>query len=90
MGTAILMLWLLGPPSQAATLEPREQRLAELIQQVAQSGRVLEIGEERHKLDDPRMKIAPGAPPLLAFRYFYGADRHRFGKMDLMLDDAGH
>jgi hypothetical protein len=26
----------------------------------------------------------------LSFRYFLGADRHRFGKLDLMLDDAGH
>ena len=34
--------------------------------------------------------IAPGAPPLLAFRYFEGKDRHRFGQLDLVLDDAGH
>lgn len=37
----------------------------------------------------PRL-IAPGAPPLLAFRYFDGKDRHRFGQLDLVLDDAGH
>lgn len=37
----------------------------------------------------PRL-IAPGAPPLLAFRYFEGKDRHRFGQLDLVLDDAGH
>jgi hypothetical protein len=27
---------------------------------------------------------------LLAFRYFEGKDRHRFGQLDLVLDDAGH
>ena len=37
-----------------------------------------------------RRLIAPGAPPLLAFRYFEGKDRHRFGELDLVLDDAGH
>ena len=49
-----------------------------------------QIGEARERLADPRQQIAPGAPPLLSFRYFPGADRHRFGKLDLMLDDAGH
>ncbi len=58
------------------------------ITRIAQSGRVLEIGEDR--LADPRAQIAPGAPPILAFRYFQGADRHRFGRLDVMLDDAGH
>ena len=68
----------------------REERVRELVSVIVQSGRVVEIGEMRDRLTDPRMQIAPGAPPLLAFRYFQGADRHRFGKLDLMLDDAGH
>ncbi len=68
----------------------REARVRELIAAIVQSGRVVEIGEMRDRLADPRTTIAPGAPPLLAFRYFQGADRHRFGKLDLMLDDAGH
>lgn len=77
---------LLAPPSDAE----RDARIRQIIADVAQSGRVLEIGETRERLSDPRLQIAPGAPPLLAFRYFQGADRHRFGKLDLMLDDAGH
>ena len=71
-------------------LAPPADRADQLIADIARSGRVLEIAEVRTRLADPRKEIAPGAPPLLAFRYFAGADRHRFGKLDLMLDDAGH
>jgi hypothetical protein len=38
----------------------------------------------------PPPRIAPGAPPLLSFRFFEGKDRHRFGALDLVIDDAGH
>ena len=71
-------------------LAPPADRADHLIADIARSGRVLEIAEVRTRVEDPRKEIAPGAPPLLAFRYFAGADRHRFGKLDLMLDDAGH
>jgi len=71
-------------------LAPPADRADQLIADIARSGRVLEIAEVRARVEDPRKEIAPGAPPLLAFRYFAGADRHRFGKLDLMLDDAGH
>jgi len=74
----------------ALLLAPGEERIRQLMTDIAQSGRVLEIGEDAERLRDPRTEIAPGAPPILAFRYFQGADRHRFGKLDLMLDDAGH
>ena len=33
---------------------------------------------------------APGAPPVLSFRYFDASDRGRFGNLGLMTDDAGH
>jgi hypothetical protein len=29
-------------------------------------------------------------PPLLSFRFFEGRQRHRFGDLDLVIDDAGH
>jgi hypothetical protein len=61
-----------------------------LIGTIARSGRVIESVPITDRLADPRLEIAPGAPPILAFRYFEGADRHRFGKLDLMVDDAGH
>jgi len=86
MNPAILLLMLLAPPDEAA----REARIKQLIDQIVQSGSVLQIGESRNALADPRKQVAPGQPPLLSFRYFVGADRHRFGKLDLMLDDAGH
>ncbi len=86
MGSAILLLFFLAPDDSAA----REARIREQIEAIARSSRVLEMGESHSKIEDPRKQIAPGAPPLLSFRYFLGADRHRFGKLDVMLDDAGH
>jgi hypothetical protein len=38
----------------------------------------------------PPMLIAPGAPPVLSFRYFDANERGRFGNLGLMTDDAGH
>ena len=81
----LLAMFFTGPPGDAG-----EGRIRQLIADVAASGRVLTIEEAHKRLADPRMQIAPGAPPFLAFRYFQGADRHRFSKLDLMLDDAGH
>lgn len=68
----------------------REQRITKLLSEIAQSGSVLEVGEREERLADARRRIAPGAPPLLSFRYFQGMERGRFGNLDLMLDDAGH
>ncbi len=65
-------------------------RADSLIQAIAKSDRVMTVGAARDKLADPTREIAPGPPPLLAFRYYEGAERHRFGKLDVMLDDAGH
>ena len=62
----------------------------DLIARVARSGRVVEARPAAERLADPLRDVAPGAPPLLAFRYFDGAEKHRFGKLDLMVDDAGH
>ena len=62
----------------------------DLIDKIARSGRVVEATPVAWRLADPAREIAPGAPPLLAFRYFDGAEKHRFGKLDLMVDDAGH
>jgi hypothetical protein len=76
----------LAPDDTAA----REARIRQCIEEISRSGRVVEIGEARDRMADPRTQIAPGASPLLSFRYFLGADRHRFGKLDVMLDDAGH
>ena len=60
-----------------------------LIKQVAASGRILELAVPASERLSPRPQIAPGAPPLLSFRFFEGKERHRFGELDLVIDDAG-
>ena len=61
-----------------------------LIKQVAASGRVIEIAMPPSERLGPPAQIAPGAPPLLSFRFFEGKERHRFDDLDLVIDDAGH
>jgi hypothetical protein len=64
--------------------------IALLLAAIATSGRVVGIGESpSERLSPPRL-LAPGAPPLLSFRYFDASDRGRFGDLGLMTDDAGH
>ena len=64
--------------------------LSRLTQEVAVSGQVLEIGITPSARISPPRQIAPGAPPLLAFRYYEAQQRHRLSNSELMLDDAGH
>ena len=64
--------------------------LSRLTREVAVSGQVLEIGNSPSARVAPPRQIAPGAPPLLAFRYFEAQQRHRLSNSELMLDDAGH
>lgn len=64
--------------------------LHRLTKEVAVSGQVLEIGETPSMRVAPAAEIAPGAPPLLSFRYYDAQQRHRVSNSDLMLDDAGH
>jgi len=64
--------------------------LKRLTGEVAASGQVVEIAVSPSERVTPAAQIAPGAPPLLAFRYYEGQARHRFTGTELMLDDAGH
>ncbi len=61
-----------------------------LVRQVALSGRVLRIGTSSSERLSPPREIAPGAPPLVGFRFFEGRERQRFSGLDLVIDDAGH
>jgi hypothetical protein len=61
--------------------------LIELLSASGRAARPVETASER--LSPPRL-IAPGAPPVLSFRYFDATDRGRFGNLGLMTDDAGH
>lgn len=54
------------------------------------SGRCADVGETADLRVSPPAMIAPGAPPVLSFRYYEGKEHQRFGNSDLMLDDAGH
>jgi hypothetical protein len=67
-----------------------DARMAGLIRQVAVSGQVIEIATPPSERLMPAARIAPGVPPLVSFRAFEGKLRHRFGDLDLVLDDAGH
>jgi hypothetical protein len=64
--------------------------LSRLTRDVAASGQVLEIGKTPSERVTPPPEIAPGPPPLLAFRYYEAQQRHRVSNSELMLDDAGH
>jgi hypothetical protein len=67
-----------------------DRHTAALIEQVGLSGRVLEIATSPGERLAPEARIAPGPPPLVSFRALEGRLRHRFGDLDLVLDDAGH
>ena len=61
-----------------------------LVDLVADSGRCVTVAETPSERVSPPLMIAPGPPPLLSFRYYEGRRQHRFGNLDLVLDDAGH
>lgn len=90
LGLALTLQASVASPASPASTTEREAHIRQLIGGIARSGRVLDLGTTKERLADPRQQIAPGAPPLLSFRYFEGADRHRFGKLDVIMDDAGH
>ena len=77
----VLLLSLLAAPalSDEAVLE-----------RILASGRMHTIGESSSDRLRPTAPLAPGDPPVLRFRYLDGKRRHRFGDLDLVMDDAGH
>ena len=71
--------------------KPLEDRiLDQLIAHIAASTRALQLAESPSVRISKPPAVPPGAPPLLSFRYFEGKQRHRFGNLDLVMDDAGH
>ena len=64
--------------------------LERLTKEIVASGRAVELATPPSERVAPTAAIAPGPPPLLAFRYYEGQQRHRFSNAELMLDDAGH
>ena len=84
------MTFLLLLLAAAAADTERDQAAQRLIQEIAASGRIVELLVRDSDRVTTVKEIAPGAPPLLSFRYFEGKDRHRYGRLDLVMDDAGH
>lgn len=71
---------------QAQAADPVES----VIHEIASSGVALELAQPESDRVNPEPRIAPGAPPLLAFRYLEGSEHHRFNQLNLVIDDAGH
>jgi hypothetical protein len=67
-----------------------DEQTTGVLDRIAASGRVAEIATPPSERLNPRTRIAPGPPPTLGFRMIEGRLRHRFGDLDLVLDDAGH
>jgi hypothetical protein len=62
----------------------------ETFSEFEDSGRIVGIADTPSERLNGSGLIAPGAPPILSFRYFDSSDRGRFGSLGLMTDDAGH
>lgn len=61
-----------------------------LVQQISESGQILEIADRPSDRLDPPPEIAPGLAPVLSFRSLDRQARYRLGRLDLVVDDAGH
>lgn len=83
----LLSAGVLQPPFTNANVSILEQTLTE---QVDRSGRCAVLSQSPETKIAERQVIAPGQPPILSFKYYEDAKHHRFGNVDVMLDDAGH
>ena len=75
-------------PLPAATKPAAES--ATIVEKIDRSGRCATIGKTPEQRLTKQPAIAPGAPPVLSFKLYEDAKHHRFGNVDVMLDDAGH
>jgi hypothetical protein len=73
-----------------STVAEEEALIQKLTILISVSGRAIAVVESPSERVSTSFQVAPGAPPLLSFRYFEGKQRHRYGKLDLVMDDAGH
>jgi|KBSMisStaDraftv2_1062788.scaffolds.fasta_scaffold1134840_2 hypothetical protein len=79
------MKWILLAVLLAAPVSEND-----VIARIEASGRCVSVAETPDSRVGPGMRIAPGPPPLVSFRYYQGKLHQRFGNSELMLDDAGH
>lgn len=83
MKASLLIFLFLAAPASRTDVQ-------RLTKEVIASGRVMTLTVSPSERLQPPARLAPGAPPLLSFRLFEGKARHRYGKLDLVMDDAGH
>jgi hypothetical protein len=83
-----LLLFVAQAKADDAPKPPDE--VAALLRQIVKSGQIVEITAKPDERLAPPARIAPGPPPFLRFRGLEGQLRHRFGDLDLVVDDAGH
>lgn len=81
MRTAAFLIALLAVPAFSDEAALRD---------VLASGRVHTFGVTASERLKPSALLAPSDPPVLRFRYLDGKRRHRFGDLNLVMDDAGH
>jgi hypothetical protein len=66
------------------------QLIQQLIEQIERSGGVLTNEESPSERLTRSSEIPPGPAPFLSFRTFERDEQYRLGKLDLVVDDAGH
>jgi hypothetical protein len=76
------------PPSSNASKPVSEATT--VLEKIDRSGRCATVGRAPQQRLVKQPVIAPGAPPVLSFKLYEDAKHHRFGNVDVMLDDAGH
>lgn len=76
--------------SPPATTNKAADEPATVMDKIDRSGRCATIGQIPEQRLTKQPVIAPGAPPVLSFKLYEDAKHHRFGNVDVMLDDAGH
>jgi hypothetical protein len=76
-----------SPPPAAHKSAPESMTVMEKIDR---SGRCATVGRTAEQRLTKQPVVAPGAPPVLSFKLYEDAKHHRFGNVDVMLDDAGH
>jgi len=66
------------------------QMIQQLIEQIERSGGVLTNEESPSERLTRLSEIPPGPAPFLSFRTLERDEHYRLGKLDLVVDDAGH
>jgi len=89
MNLAALLLSA-GALQQAPNVAKRPTPERVLVEQIDRSGRCAALSQTPKQRLMERPVIAPGPPPVLSFKLYEDAKHHRFGNVDVMLDDAGH